>query len=88
MYLQTTVVYEKKKYIGYTYALKYCRINPLTHLSGRKGAQLGCPRNKNKNSVQTEACFRCVPVCFIWCFEPTLKQPKQTEVFRNNPEQL
>ncbi len=64
---------------------------------------LGCPRNeKKKISVRTETnrnkiCFAFVSVCFMKpkkkifglfrCFEPISKQPKQTELFRNEPKQ-
>jgi hypothetical protein len=64
---------------------------------------LGCPRNEKKNfSVRTETnrnkiCFAFVSVCFVKpkifffglfrCFEPISKQPKQTELFRNEPKQ-
>jgi hypothetical protein len=62
-----------------------------------------CPRNEKKNiSVRTETnrnkiCFPFVSVCFVKpkkaifglfrCFEPISKQPKQTELFRNEPKQ-
>ncbi len=65
--------------------------------------RLGCPRNeKNKFSVRTETnrnkiCFAFVSVCFVKpnkfffglfrFFEPISKQPKQTELFRNEPKQ-
>jgi hypothetical protein len=57
---------------------------------------------KKKISVQTETdrnkiCFAFVSVCFVKqkkiffglfrCFEPVSKQPKQTELFRNEPRQ-
>ncbi len=64
---------------------------------------IGCPRNEKKIfSVRTETnrnkiCFAFVSVCFVkpkknffrlfWCFEPISKQPKQTELFRNEPKQ-
>ncbi len=67
------------------------------------GMKVGCPRNeKKKFSVRTETnrnkiCFAFVSVCFVKpkifffglfrCFEPVSKQPKQTELFRNEPKQ-
>jgi hypothetical protein len=60
--------------------------------------QVGCPRNKKKISVRTEPNrYRSVSlnqrqkisVCFglFWCYQPISKQPKQTELFQNNPKQ-
>ncbi len=64
---------------------------------------LGCPRYEKENfSVRTETnrnkiCFAFVSVCFMKpktkffglfrCFEPLSKQPKQTELFRNELKQ-
>jgi hypothetical protein len=65
--------------------------------------KLGCPRNEKKIfSVRTETnrnkiCFAFVSVCFVKpkniffglfrYFEPISKQPKQTDLFRNEPKQ-
>jgi hypothetical protein len=66
----------------------------FAHIFNRKStnrkvrSNVECPRNKQKNfgsnrNKQNKIGFSCVSVCF----EPISKQPKQIELFRNEPKQ-
>ncbi len=67
---------------------------------GKGGGTEWSPRNEKKlffGSNRNKICFACVSVCFVKpekkifglfrCFEPISKQPKQTELFQNEPKQ-
>ncbi len=65
-----------------------------TRVSSKRTKKISVRTETNRNKI----CFGCVSVCFVKaktknsglfrCFEPTSKQNKQTELFRNNPKQL